>query len=58
VVLRGGFEVGWVVATQDSVAMGVIPGSLLRVRQNLVGGVDFGELAGSIVDIAEIAVRM
>lgn len=57
-IFRSGIEVSEIVAAQDGIAVGIVPGALLGIRQNLVGGLDLGELAGGIVDVAEVAVGM
>jgi hypothetical protein len=36
--------------------VGVIPGALLRVREDFVGGLDFGEEGGGAFDVAIVAV--
>lgn len=38
--------------------MGIVPGALLRIRQDLVRRLYFGELPGRIFFIIEVTVRM
>jgi hypothetical protein len=45
-----------IVALKDGVAMGVIPGTLLGIREDLVSSLYLGEASGGVLGIAIVAV--
>lgn len=53
-----GLVICGVVTAQDGVTVRVVPGSLLGVRENLVGGLDLGELLRSSFNVAIVPVRV
>jgi hypothetical protein len=43
-------------AAEDGIAVTVIPGTLLGVGQNFIGGLDFGEELGCSLDVVVVSV--
>lgn len=47
-----------IVASQDDITVGIIPGSFLGIRQNGIGRLYFGEQLGRLFDVPIIPVGM
>lgn len=45
-----------ILAAEDGISMGVVPSSFLRVGEDLVGGLDFGEFPCRIFDVAKVSI--
>jgi hypothetical protein len=46
------------VALENGIAMEVVPGTFLRIGQNLVGSLDFGEASCCVLCVAIVSIRM